>query len=30
MATNSVLGNEQPPTRTEWADQRLRQAILSG
>lgn len=30
MSNAPALDGEQPPTRTEWADQRLRHAILSG
>lgn len=30
MLHASTLGSDQPPTRTEWAEQRLRQAILRG
>lgn len=30
MLHASTLGGDQPPTRTEWAEQRLRQAILRG
>lgn len=30
MSTAPILGGEQPPTLTEWADQRLREAILGG
>ncbi len=30
MVNSDALGSEQPPTRTEWADQRLRQSILRG
>ena len=30
MTNASALDGEQPPTLTEWADQRLRQAILRG
>ena len=30
MHDGPALGSEQPPTRTEWAEQQLRQAILRG
>ncbi|WP_395161593.1 GntR family transcriptional regulator [Ilumatobacter sp.] len=30
MLANAVFGSDQPPTRTEWAEQRLRHAILRG